>query len=94
LFKKKKPSYAWRIHFNCLQGQPCNIVGPQGYDETLLDRAGDRFEMKDDDGELYFRGTLHGDYTGFEPLEDFGRDGYGCTEIHIIHTFDIDGKRL
>lgn len=88
MFGKKKAKYAWKIHHNHLQGQPCNIVGPQDHDEKLLDGPGKRFRLFDDDGELYFSGTLYGDYTGFEPLDDFGRDGYGCTEIHI------NGKRL
>jgi hypothetical protein len=86
--KKPKPKYIWRIDHNYLQGQPCNIVGPQNADKKLLDGPGQAFKMFDDDGELFFAGTLYGHFTGFEPLEDFGREGYGCTEIHI------EGKRL
>jgi hypothetical protein len=43
----------------------------------------DRFQMLDDDGVLYFSGTICGDdYDGFEPLDDFGA-AFGCTTIKI-----------
>lgn len=37
--------------------------------------------MFDDDGNLYCRGIIVGDYTGFEPLDDFGMMSLGATEI-------------
>jgi hypothetical protein len=37
--------------------------------------------MYDDDGKLYYAGTIWGDYDGFEPLDDFGMPNAGCTSI-------------
>ena len=42
-----------------------------------------RFRMLDDDGELYYRGLLVGDFGGLEPLDDFGAPNSGCTELQI-----------
>ena len=42
---------------------------------------GKQFRMFDDDGELYYSGTIWGDYDGFEPLDDFGMPSAGCTGI-------------
>jgi len=41
------------------------------------------FEMYDGDGNKYFAGYFVGDddASGFEPLDDLGMPGYGCTEI-------------
>jgi len=44
-----------------------------------------RFRMLDDDGEVYFEGFLYGDNVDlFEPLDDFGMPGYGCTSIETM----------
>lgn len=88
MFGKKKPRYIWRITLNHMSGNLCTITGPENADERLLEDVGETFELYDDDGELYFTGTIHGHFTGFEPLDDFGQPGYGCTEIRY------DGKRL
>jgi len=46
-----------------------------------------RFRLYDDDGVLYFEGVLTGsDLQLFEPLDDFGMPGAGCTRIDI-HTY-------
>ena len=46
------------------------------------------FKMYDDDDILYYEGTITGNFTGFEPLDDFGEGNAGCTRI------DIDGKTI
>lgn len=38
-----------------------------------------RFHLYDDDGELYFKGRM--EIEDFQPLDDFGTPGYGCTRI-------------
>lgn len=61
------------------------VMGPRGLSEAMAARLkrgeGDAFMMKDDDGELIYRGRIIGDYEGFEPLDDFGMPNFGCTEI-------------
>ena len=37
--------------------------------------------MKDDDGETYYEGEIYGDFTGFEPLDNYGMPNAGCTSI-------------
>jgi hypothetical protein len=41
------------------------------------------FQMKDDDGILYYEGRMHEDCEGFEPLDDFGMPNAGCTSIWL-----------
>ena len=41
------------------------------------------FSLYDDDQQCYFEGHIYGTgWSGFEPLDDFGR-GWGCTMIKI-----------
>lgn len=62
------------------------ISGPldcyQGYENPT------NWEMYDDDGVLYYSGMIWGEYTGFEPLDDWGAPNAGCTSIKI------NGKEL
>ena len=39
------------------------------------------FVIKDDDGETYYEGEIYGDYSGFEPLDDFGTPNAGASAI-------------
>lgn len=39
------------------------------------------FRIYDDDGTLYYEGVILGDYSGFEPLDDFGRPNAGAVDI-------------
>jgi hypothetical protein len=41
------------------------------------------FSLYDDDGECYYEGMLYGDYTGFEPLDNFGTPNAGCTKVKL-----------
>lgn len=63
------------------------IWGPGDGDKSITSNRA-RWAAYDDDGELYYEGTIYGDYTGFEPLDDFARPDSGCTGIKI------DGKWL
>lgn len=51
----------------------------------LMDSAPYRtyFKMYDGDGELYYDGYIVGDFSGFEPLDEFGTPNAGCTEIKL-----------
>ena len=58
------------------------VVGPRGckYDTEQIKKNGVRFQMRDDDGELYYEG--YGLYcSDEEPLRDFGQPNAGCTRI-------------
>jgi hypothetical protein len=82
--------YAWCIWGNS-DGARVRIEGPRGLNEALLataQEAGSRFDMFDDDGILIYSGRIVGDFTGFEPLADYGRPNAGCTTIHI------DGEKI
>ena len=41
------------------------------------------FKMYDGDGELYYSGYIVGDFSGFEPLDEFGMPNAGCTDIKL-----------
>ena len=62
------------------------VQGPRHADPTLDTNPKD-FQMYDDDGELYYEGTIFGDYEGFEPLDDFGTPNAGCVGIKYDGEF-------
>ena len=47
-----------------------------------------KFRMKDEDGEIHLEGAImyHPKYesSGFEPLDDYGMPGLGCTDIFYL----------
>jgi len=51
------------------------------HEAALKAGKGTAFMMYDDDGELYYRGKIVGDFEGFEPLDDYGTPNAGCTGI-------------
>ena len=57
------------------------ITGPKRPSPSKENEAG--FKMYDGDGELYYEGVISGKYSGFEPLDDFGRPNAGCVSISI-----------
>lgn len=80
--------YEWTITRDLIcGGDLAGTVGP--FDATMstaeISSHPERqyFEMYDDEGSKYFAGYIVGDDDcfGFEPLDDFGMPGYGCTEI-------------
>jgi hypothetical protein len=57
-------------------------MGPHGVRFTKEDiLKGKEFKMYDDDMILYYEGRIVGDYSGFEPLDDFGMPDSSCTSI-------------
>lgn len=73
--------YRWVITEDLIDGG--KALGLQGPENLNVDLTGNRdtFELYDDDGILYARGSIYGDYDGFEPLDDYGTPGWGCTGI-------------
>lgn len=75
-------AYRWIVDagHNCCRGDRFPVEGPAGLDRAIQTNPVE-FRMFDGDGELYYSGWLYGDWTGFEPLEDFGLPNAGCTRI-------------
>lgn len=65
------------------------VIGPRNASEKNLARLkaghGNAFRLFDDDGFLNLAGRIVYDdpdvVDGFEPLDDYGEGGYGCTRI-------------
>ena len=75
--------YHWIITTDHLDGSANGVSGPHNADPKLSDNPV-KFQMFDDDNELYYSGVLYGkDATGFEPLDDYGTPNDGCTIIKI-----------
>lgn len=83
--------YGWIITEDYVSdGEDVGVCGPRGISSEMLaklkaGRAGEPFELYDDDGELYYRGRviLGGCESEFAPLDEFGTPNAGCTEIRI-----------
>ena len=63
-------------------------IGPPGTKDRarfdIVIKDGQQFRMLDENGELRYSGWLHGEYTGLEPLEEYGREK-GCVRIELEH---------
>ncbi len=85
-------AYRWTITKDHMAGGPCNFesrVGTTGPRHGRVTKSNpSRWSAYDDDGECYYEGMIYGDYSGFEPLDDFAMPDSGCTEIRI------NGERL
>jgi hypothetical protein len=80
-------NYRWKItqdyiDADDLEQSAVGVEGPYGLDETLMTNP-TSFSMYDDDQECYYEGMIYGDFTGFEPLDDFGTPNAGCSMIKI-----------
>jgi hypothetical protein len=76
--------YFWTIDKDHIEGTADGLsCGSGDRPERSPDTTtpGEQFRMFDDDGELYYSGSIWGDYDGFEPLDDFGMPSAGCTGI-------------
>lgn len=63
-----------------------NLLGPRNISPMaraeLDDGEGAVFRLLDDDMNVYYKGRIvGGDYTGFEPMDDFGTPNAGCVHI-------------
>ena len=80
-------AYNWTITRDYIDnGSEIGLTGPINKSRHTANETA--FKMYDDDGELYYAGTIWGDFDGFEPLDDFGTPNAGCTEIRMR---DSDG---
>jgi len=74
-------AYGWIITVDHLEGNENPVIGPSDITPEMTASLihastrdiGQKFKMYDDDGELYYSGKIIGDYSGFEPLDDYGK---------------------
>ena len=84
--------YRWTITKDHMAGGPCNfpskagVTGPHNADPNCKTNPV-HWSAYDDDGGCYYEGMLYGDYSGFEPLDDFAMPDSGCTSIKINGKF-------
>ena len=80
----------WIVVRDHLENQDVEVMGPSDISEEnkkeLKSGKGKKFQMFDDDGELYYSGRIVGDYDGFEPLDDYGTPNAGCTDIKYFEN--------
>jgi len=78
---QRAPRYRWVITKDHIgDGSDVGVEGPRGLNRNLrANRA--HFVIKDDDGETYYEGDIYGEYSGFEPLDDFGTPNAGASAI-------------
>ena len=75
--------YRWKITRDRIDdGESQGIEGPANLDPNVTDNPV-RFALYDDDRNCYYAGMLDGNYSGFEPLDDYGMPNAGCTYIKI-----------
>lgn len=85
--------YGWLIYESYIEDNsfgratPVEVFGPSGIsdenNESLEAGKGQGFELYDDDGNLYYKGRLIGEFEGLEPLDDYGMPNAGCTAIKV-----------
>lgn len=77
--------YAWIVTKDHLDNKTVSVIGPSNAtDEQIKELEsgkGEAFNMYDDDGEIYYSGKIIGDYSGFEPLDDYGTPNAGAVDI-------------
>lgn len=85
--------YRWKIDKDFLEGDAehgsVGAEGPRGMDVTISDNP-KGFTLYDDDDIAYYHGWLYGDYSGFEPVDDYGMPYAGAVNI----KFDGDKNYL
>ena len=79
--------YTWIITNDDVPGDVSSAfakIGPSGAAGRMalgqVIQNGEHFRLVDDDGEVRYTGYIHGEYSGQEPLEDYGR-GNNCIDI-------------
>jgi hypothetical protein len=94
--------YGWIITVDHIENSEKPIIGPSDISPEMTARLivaahknhGQKFKMYDDDGELYYSGTILGDYDGFEPLDDYGTPNAGCTDIKLYNSATNEWESL
>ena len=85
--------YGWYIYESFIEEDrfdsptKVEVFGPCGLSDEnerkLKDGAGEEFELYDDDDVLYYKGRIIGDFTGFEPMEDYGMPNAGAVHVKM-----------
>ncbi len=72
-----------KVNTEFLESDELDTMGPRDINVSKdeLTKDGKEFQMRDDDGIVYYEGFVIGDE--FAPLDDFGRPNAGCVEILI-----------
>tara|TARA_Y100000310_G_C20579254_1_gene762134 strand:- start:937 stop:1227 length:291 start_codon:yes stop_codon:yes gene_type:complete len=86
-------SYAWIIDWGNADIDldiEVKTIGPSTIDNEKMQilketNEGEKFQMFDDDGMHYYSGRIIGNYSQFEPLDDFGMPNAGCTDIQYVN---------
>ena len=80
--------YGWVVTRDCLESKDVRVSGPRAIPHSLLARLlrgeGRKFRLYDDDDICYYHGSMLGEYSGFEPLDDYGMPNAGCTWIALM----------
>jgi hypothetical protein len=87
--------YAWIIDVDHIEMNETPVLGPDNITpeqiESLKNKSnGQKFKMYDGDDELYYSGRIIGDYSGFEPLDDYGMPNAGCTDIKLLNPITLN----
>ena len=93
------PEYGWYIYESFIEdgcysydsdtrtAQAVAVIGPSGCSDEnerkLKSGEGEEFELYDDDDILYYKGRIIGDFTGFEPMEDYGMPNAGAVHVKM-----------
>jgi len=79
--------YTWIVSQGAIVGDSSGMVGmvgPKGAkNRTRFDiviQSGPHFRLLNADGEMRYSGYILGEYSGFEPFDEYGRDK-GCAAI-------------
>lgn len=80
-------NYTWVITENDVPGEVSGAfarIGPSGAKDRVslgqVIQSGEHFRLLGAQQEVRFTGYINGDYSGPEPLNDYGRD-YACVDI-------------
>jgi len=79
--------YTWVITEDDTPGELSGMfakIGPSGAKDRLslgqVIQDGEHFRLVGNQHEVLFTGYIHGEYSGPEPLDDYGRD-FACVDI-------------
>lgn len=83
--------YGWVIDRDHIEMKAKSVMGPRNIapkieEQLKTTKNGQKFQLFDDDGNLYYSGRIIGEYDGFEPLDDYGEPAAGCTEIKLFNS--------
>lgn len=88
--------YGWRIteDFTETDKGDAGVCGPHNITDDILAELrsgkGTAFRLYDDDGGKSYAGRIIGEFSGEEPLDDFGTGWAGCTEVKYPERPDLN----